>query len=436
MKRRGFFSAAAAVVLSLILTFVPSIRVSAAENPWIEITSGLFNKSSVSSEEIYLGESVKITAKTAAMDAKKCKFAYLSKYEDTYWTTMKNFSTLSSYNWKPKSAGKYTVCVKVLSPMKIAYKKFFTVTVKPKLENRSVVSAAYINTEDSVTIAANAIGGTPEYKYAFYMKKESSGSWQTLSGFGNVETMTWTPSESGVYKICVKVKDKKSKIADKYFTLNVSPQKPTSPEYKLSVKAPVTAPYRWSCEVSDESILSVSPPVIGGRFDIINASVMLEYRVKTLRAGAAVIEFTYNSCDGKKYTLKYNVTVVPNLNMEVTSSEGEYFDDSLPEFVQKKKTISVKLDNSSEDCKWNCSISDSNIADVDFKKDSGGKTEYSFDILRSGHTSVNLMYVSNSGTVTYYYVVYNIYVDEDLNAAVESTDGYYVNGSKFPEMSG
>ena len=136
------------ITLLMICSCIGSTNVFAAVKPIFEINSNVFNKSAISAEEIYLGESIKLTGKAALLDTKKCKYSYLSKYENQSWTTMQDFTSSSSYTWKPKSVGKYRICIKVLSPSNAVYKKMFNLEVKPKLENQSIISASHIKEDD------------------------------------------------------------------------------------------------------------------------------------------------------------------------------------------------------------------------------------------------------------------------------------------------
>ena len=302
------------------------------------------------------------------------------------------------------------------------------------MENYSVISAAYIDTDDSVSMTARAEGGEPGYQYAFFSRKEGDNSWQTLSKFSSVDTMSWMPSESGVYEICIKVKDQKSKIVDKIFTLNVTAPQKTPAEYTLFIKAPVSAPYLWSCELSDDSIVSVSSPTVSDECDFLNATVMLEYRIKTLRAGAAAINLTYHSYSGKTYHLKYDVTVDRNLNLEVDSSSGDYFSDTIPEITQIKKNFSITVENTVPDCTWHCSVSDPNVVEIASTANDDGIVTYYLEVLRPGRCAVDLLYTSKSGTIINYQMVYNLNINDDLEVETESSDGYYMKNSGLPQF--
>ncbi len=432
MTKQRMLTRFSTVLMCVVMMFAFGVNVNAATKPLTEITSTVFNKSVVSSNEVYLGESVTIFAKTSMLNAQKCKYAYLAKYENTTWTTMADKTTVNTCTWTPKSVGKYTVCVKVYSSLNIIYKKFMTVNVLPKLENESVIGASYINEGGSVAMSACAKGGKPSYQYAFYSKKEDASDWNVLSKYSSVDTMSWMPSEAGVYDVCIKVKDSKEEVSKKYFKLNVVRPSVTPAEYTLIVSAPMSAPYQWDCELEDEDILSVSEPTVVGECDVLHASVALEYRIKTLRAGMTSMTLTYHSYSGNNYAVKYQITVDRSLNAEVVSSDGEYFTDNIPEPKRVTKEFSVTVENKDDESRWSCIVTDPNVTEVISTETLDEAARYTYSVLRPGRTAINLLCKSRSGTVTDYYLVYNLLIDEDLNITVESSDGYYIEESDLP----
>ena len=169
-------------------------------------------------------------------------------------------------------------------------------------------------------------------------------------------------------------------------------------------------------------------------YDFANAATVLVYRIKTLSAGSSTLSLHYRSYHGEDYYLKYDITVDRSLNMEVNSSEGEYFVKKIPEINQVKQDFSITVEDTISDGKWQCEVSDANVIETEASENADGIITYNFNALRSGYASIDLMCKSKSGTVIIYYLVYNIYVDENLDITTESVDGYYMENSGLPQI--
>lgn len=96
----------------------------------ITVKKPLTNDSSLSSESIKLGGTVRVTAKASGGTAPYTYGVYYKKASSEKWFTLQNYSSKTSVNIKPASAVKYDVCVKVRDSTGKIVKKYFTVSVK------------------------------------------------------------------------------------------------------------------------------------------------------------------------------------------------------------------------------------------------------------------------------------------------------------------
>ena len=81
-------------------------------------------------------------------------------------------------------------------------------------ENAYETGAIVLGT--SVSFAAEGVGGSGDYTYAFYTRKEGDTKWTCRQGFKDNASITLTPEFTGNYEICVKVKDSAGNVAKVY----------------------------------------------------------------------------------------------------------------------------------------------------------------------------------------------------------------------------
>ena len=81
-------------------------------------------------------------------------------------------------------------------------------------ENAYETGAIVLGT--SVSFAAEGVGGSGDYTYAFYTRKEGDTKWTCRQGFKDNAAITLTPEFTGNYEICVKVKDSAGNVAKVY----------------------------------------------------------------------------------------------------------------------------------------------------------------------------------------------------------------------------
>ena len=185
--------------------------------------TALENLSSLSAENITLGDTVNINAAAKGGTGEyKYQIVY-KKNSAEKWSTIQAYNVNSAVTFKLSSAGTYDVCVKVKDTSNTEVKKFFTLYVADnKLKNYSTISASSIELGESVIVNAKATGSTGFYQYAFYYKKAADTKWTTKQGFKANSIVTIKPSKATTYDICVKIKDNKGTVVKKYFTLEVT----------------------------------------------------------------------------------------------------------------------------------------------------------------------------------------------------------------------
>ena len=81
-------------------------------------------------------------------------------------------------------------------------------------ENAYETGAIVLGT--SVSFAAEGAGGSGDYTYAFYTRKEGDTKWTCRQSFKDNAAITLTPEFTGNYEICVKVKDSAGNVAKVY----------------------------------------------------------------------------------------------------------------------------------------------------------------------------------------------------------------------------
>ena len=188
----------------------------------ITVKKPLANTSTISAEEIYLGNSVTLTGKATGGIGSYTYSMLYKKTSDTKWTTKQDFKANSKVDIKPANATTYDVCVKVKDASGTVEKKFFKLTVTKPLTNDSTISATSIKKGSTVTLKGAASGGAGSYTYAVLYKKKSETKWTVKQDYSTNTTVSVKPYLATDYDICIKVKDKDGTIVKKFFAVKVS----------------------------------------------------------------------------------------------------------------------------------------------------------------------------------------------------------------------
>ena len=180
----------------------------------------LTNISTISAENIALGDTVTVNAKATGSTGFYLYAVYYKKASDTKWVTKQDFKSNSIVTIKPSQATTYDICVKIKDDQKTIVKKYFTVNVT-SLTNTSTISSTSIKLGDTIKVSCSAEGSTGFYKYAVYYKTTSDEKWTTKQNYSANSTITIKPTKSAKYNICVKVMDNQNNIEKKYFEVTV-----------------------------------------------------------------------------------------------------------------------------------------------------------------------------------------------------------------------
>ena len=178
------------------------------------------NSSSISTTSLYLGGSVTLKG-VAANGSGSYQYAYYYRKSGTSaWSTIKGFSTSTSASFKPSETGTYEICIKVKDSTSTSAAKYFTLTCNKAFTNTSTISAAKINLGKSVTVNVSS-DCKNTCTYGVWYRLKDASSWTAAQAFSSNAKITVTPSKSGTYEVCAKVKDNTGAIVPKYFTLTV-----------------------------------------------------------------------------------------------------------------------------------------------------------------------------------------------------------------------
>ena len=173
------------------------------------------NNSTISSKAINKGGSVTVKG-IASGGTMPYNFKYYYKDQKGAEHIVKNYSTTSSMAIKFSTAGYYEVHCTLKDKNNKVLDKIFKVTVSyntgQTLKNTSTLSGSVINKGQSVTINANASGGTQPYMYDYYYSLNGSG-YKKLVGYTEVSKKTYTFASAGFYKIKIAAKDKSGKTS-------------------------------------------------------------------------------------------------------------------------------------------------------------------------------------------------------------------------------
>jgi hypothetical protein len=138
-------------------------------------------------------------------------------------TTLQEYGKNDSVTWNPHHSGIYTIIVHAKDKMAIgADLRFEARTEMTYVVNGGKVTNVQVNSDLSspqvlgtpISLKASSVGSL-EPEYRFFIRE--NGNLTTLQEYGNSDSITWTPSHSGIYTIIVHAKDKMASGADLRF---------------------------------------------------------------------------------------------------------------------------------------------------------------------------------------------------------------------------
>ncbi len=101
----------------------------------------------------------------------------------------------------------------------------FYIDVSIVYDDENAYETGVMTLGTSVHLIAEGVGGAGDYIYACYYKKADSDTWRARQGFKTASTnneISLTPTEAGVYDVCVKVKDAEGTIKKIDFQIEVA----------------------------------------------------------------------------------------------------------------------------------------------------------------------------------------------------------------------
>ncbi len=188
----------------------------------VVVNPALGNSSTVSSDNIVLGDSVTITGSSyGGLGTVKYSVLYkLSSASD--WTTLSAYSTTAAATFTPEKAGDYDICVKVKDTENTEEKKFFTLKVNAALANTSSLAESAVTLGESIVMLGNTTGGKGNVTYKYEQKLSTATAWTTVKDYSANAAAVFTPKAEGTYNLRITAKDSTGKTAAKTLTATVT----------------------------------------------------------------------------------------------------------------------------------------------------------------------------------------------------------------------
>ena len=184
------------------------------------------NLSTLDKTQLYLGNTITITASAAGGEGAYTYSYYFRNTEDLYWIPLKTNTAETVIEFEPEEIGKYYARIDVKDEDGKVKRKAIVFTVNSRnLANQSFVSSESVKVGDTVTLYGDAMGGTKPYNYAYYIKDMFDDTWTLLKTYSATDKFDVTFAKEGTYDVCIRVKDLNSTIAKKYFLIDVEPKK-------------------------------------------------------------------------------------------------------------------------------------------------------------------------------------------------------------------
>ena len=185
--------------------------------------SDLTNNTTISNGKVGVGTSITITGGAAKGTAPYTYAFYYKKADDTDYTVIgTEFGSSKAVTFKPSAVGSYKIKMSVKDKNGYVSTKVATITATD-LGNSSTLDYSKVGIGTAVQITGKATGGTAPYKYAFYFKRSTNTTWNTLGKeFSTTNTATLTPTAAATYNIRVIIKDSDNAVAIKALTLTAA----------------------------------------------------------------------------------------------------------------------------------------------------------------------------------------------------------------------
>ena len=166
----------------------------------------------------YAGKSYTATANATSVNKPMYKF-WLGNLDTGKWTIIQDYSTKNTAAWKASTPGRYEVNVHVRdSASNKAYEavnfKDITVKASPTTIQSFDIGGTAFYAGKSYTATANATSiNKPMYKFWLGYYSNGKWSWNILRDYSASNSISWTPTKSGLYEVNVHVRDSASNEA-------------------------------------------------------------------------------------------------------------------------------------------------------------------------------------------------------------------------------
>ena len=182
----------------------------------------LVNTSTISATSIAFGKSVTMTGSCTGGSGTKLYAGWYKLSTDSAYTTIRDYSTTSTFTVTPKKAGTYSFVIRVKDGAGANVRKEFSVKVTQGLTNTSTISATSVALGKSVTMTGSCTGGSGTKLYAGWYKLSSDSAYTTIRNYSTTNTFTVTPKKTGTYSFVIRVKDGAGANARKEFSVQVT----------------------------------------------------------------------------------------------------------------------------------------------------------------------------------------------------------------------
>lgn len=184
----------------------------------VDDASELFNTSTISSENIPLGSSVRLTGSCQGGSSPYKYEFYYKKARNSQWLKISTDQTECSLT--PTAATNYDIKIVVTDRRNTAVEKTFSVKVDKELENTSTTNSDKVVVGQKIVITGSAVGGAGGYQYAFFYKKRLKSTWTVIGTEYTTKYASFRPGTATDYDVLVKVKDLDGTIKEKVIPLS------------------------------------------------------------------------------------------------------------------------------------------------------------------------------------------------------------------------
>ena len=182
-------------------------------------------QSDINPVELSPGECVNINMNGYGGNGSYEYAVYYKTIDSNEWTEYKAYSNENYTQLWLQNEGTYNVCTKVRDESANEVSYYSTITVKiPPIKNNSHMDMYQTSLPlgNTFCIYVSANGGTGNYQYSAYYKRDSENEWSEISVQTDAylnRTVEFCPNDEGLYEICIAVQDSMNNIAKKYFSV-------------------------------------------------------------------------------------------------------------------------------------------------------------------------------------------------------------------------